>query len=436
MKMRVHIGSARTIAVSLLALIFLAFPAANTLAERGAAVPGAPVTDSEKLQFLYEQNGAFYYETFDGRIAVAEREGGIISGVPDYEWWYGCSPTSAGMMMGYYDREGYLGMVSGGAELESFIGPAPNANAAIASAGHINAFWDGYGVANDPNPASHPTNDSLADFMGTNKWQLCGNVGGSTSWWYWNDGHPWTPADSAAYSVDGCEGIWGVDAYVNWRGFDRENVTNQRPETPDIWPSGMTLTEFQAEIDADRPVIIHVEGHSMTGYGYVGATMYVSDTWDPKPHTMTWGGQYDGRNHRGVSTLTVTGWKEAYAGLQLTEEDVDLLRRYRDEVLVKNTEGNLYQRLAYADSEKALAILEANPELQQRAGNILAQSLPDVEAVLAGGTGVVHAAPVVSFLNDYADEATLRHKLMAAVVKYRLLRAQRTGDTFLGFEVH
>ena len=24
---------------------------------------------------------------------------------PSYGWWYGCSPTSAGMMMGYYDQK-------------------------------------------------------------------------------------------------------------------------------------------------------------------------------------------------------------------------------------------------------------------------------------------------------------------------------------------
>ena len=26
-----------------------------------------------------------------------------LPNAPDYEWWYGCSPTSAGMMMGFYD---------------------------------------------------------------------------------------------------------------------------------------------------------------------------------------------------------------------------------------------------------------------------------------------------------------------------------------------
>ena len=36
-------------------------------------------------------------------------EATIPGGAPDYEWWYGCSPTAAGMLMGHYDINGYGG---------------------------------------------------------------------------------------------------------------------------------------------------------------------------------------------------------------------------------------------------------------------------------------------------------------------------------------
>ena len=36
-------------------------------------------------------------------------QGGVNLNGPSYGWWYGCSPTSAGMMMGYYDQKGYGG---------------------------------------------------------------------------------------------------------------------------------------------------------------------------------------------------------------------------------------------------------------------------------------------------------------------------------------
>jgi hypothetical protein len=102
-----------------------------------------------------------YYQAPDGRILVAEQLGGILSNAPDYNWWYGCSATSAGMMMGYYDIHGYDGLgypnlVPGGtAELDTYPSGAPSgtyiAQAAIASDGHIADFWIGYG-SSDPDP--------------------------------------------------------------------------------------------------------------------------------------------------------------------------------------------------------------------------------------------------------------------------------------------
>ena len=29
---------------------------------------------------------------------VAHSQGGVLSGAPDYDWWHGCSPTSAGRL--------------------------------------------------------------------------------------------------------------------------------------------------------------------------------------------------------------------------------------------------------------------------------------------------------------------------------------------------
>ncbi|MDY7002187.1 MAG: hypothetical protein SVS15_10460, partial [Thermodesulfobacteriota bacterium] len=43
-------------------------------------------------------------------LLVAHQQGAVTLNGPDYDWWHGCSPTSAGMMMGYYDREGYGGL--------------------------------------------------------------------------------------------------------------------------------------------------------------------------------------------------------------------------------------------------------------------------------------------------------------------------------------
>lgn len=73
-------------------------------------------------------------------------------------------------------------------------------------------------------------------------------------------------------------------------------------------PGGFTFDDFMSEIDAGRPVIIQVEGHSMLGYGYntAGSIVYIHDTWDHSGHQMTWGGAYDGLQHYGVTVIQLT----------------------------------------------------------------------------------------------------------------------------------
>jgi hypothetical protein len=419
--------------ILLLTTVLLA-PAILSASEHGAAPEGAPKTDPALLTFLHEADGAFYYQTVDGKVVVARRDGGTIAGVPDYDWWYGCTPTSTGMMMGFYDRNGFSNIVQGTAELDSFGGPAPNANAAIASSGHIADYWIGYGTEADPNPGSTRPDDSLADFMGTSKWAKCGSPDGSTWVYNWNDGHPWTPADAVAYGVAGCELISGIDRYVTSRGYPYEDLKSQYISA--IGALGMTLAQFQTEIDAARPVGVNIEGHTMMGYGYSGSTIYVNDTWSSPVHTMPWGGSYSGSPHYGCFTLTLPPWEPAYAAMDLGADAVAAFRAYRDEVLTQDVSGQLYTRFLYSNGDDALEVLHESPELQARLSEILAQNADGVHEVLAGGTGVIYdAEEVMAFLTDYARNAPWRLRILAIAVNWELQRAQRTGEPFLGFEV-
>jgi len=74
-------------------------------------------------------------------------------------------------------------------------------------------------------------------------------------------------------------------------------------------PGGFSFSDFMEEIDNGRSVIIHLEEHSMLGYGYDpdGFIIYVHDTWSPGPHTMTWGGTYGGMELMGVTCVHLTG---------------------------------------------------------------------------------------------------------------------------------
>jgi len=252
------------------------------------------------------------------------RAGGSLTNTGDYAWWYGCSPTAAGMMMGYYDRNGYQSsnydnLVPGGvAEPETYVGPPTGwgalANNAIASQGHVTDFYaGGYGASGDDLPGPWHGFNCLADFMGTSQ-DACGNWNGSTLFWWWLSGAPFTEADSFASGVWPTCGMYGIGEYVNYAGYDTSVLYNQLLPgvADDIWGAppnvlGFTLAQYQAEIDAGRPVLIHIVGHTMLGYGYVDGTntINVYDTWALGGGTMTWGGVYSDRLHYGVTVMTL-----------------------------------------------------------------------------------------------------------------------------------
>ena len=305
------------------------------------------------------------YALPDGRtVGVAVQGVGSLT-APNYDWWYGCSPTSAGMMMGYYDINGYAGLdydnlVPGGvAEMNTFGNPSALANSAIASSGHIADFWVAYGESEDtsvpPNPpyeyadpmAQNHSFDCLADFMGTSQDDILtaagylegdnDNVDGGTTFVFFNDGSKTRPADLAGTGWDIADGMFGMGEYVSYAGYGASELYTQLTENMGL-TYGFTFAEFMTEIDNGRPVLVHVEGHTMLGYGYddtAAPIILVYDTWDgtgsssgtsllpealgaavdlapgddgENPGWMLWGGAYGNeRELWGVSVFTPAG---------------------------------------------------------------------------------------------------------------------------------
>jgi hypothetical protein len=111
--------------------------------------------------------------------------------------------------------------------------------------------------------------------------------------------------------------MYGVGQYLEYAGYDAATLYNQLIPGGGVVlgsyynTTGFTWDQYVAEIDAGRPVMIQVEGHSMFGYGYGdNNTIHLYDTWSPGPHTMTWGGSYHYTgdiylDHYGVMALTI-----------------------------------------------------------------------------------------------------------------------------------
>jgi len=249
----------------------------------------------------------------DGEIAWY-KEGLIVKipGETNYQWWYGCSATSAGMEIGYYDRHGFDDLVLGGFA-EPFTFPSTEGTwnylvqYAIATPGHVNDFYSGGYLASGDDSYTTRDFDCLADFMGTSQDNLSaitgGNVNGGTTFFYYTDNSPLTESDIFALGVDyyNASGMYGLKEYLTWAGYDASTLYNQRIYGYDGIQEGFTYEQFKAEIDAGRPVLVHVKGHTMFGYGY-GETdipgseyVYVNDTWTPggwNPGFLYWGEGY------------------------------------------------------------------------------------------------------------------------------------------------
>ncbi len=270
-----------------------------------------------QVELIRHQQGPTPYPGAQVELIRHQQSAINLSSAPDYKWWYGCSPTSAGMMMGYYDINGYGGLrydnlVPGGnAELTNYGNPLAIANNAIASSGHIADFWVGYGQSgNDPNPGTNRSPDSLADFMGTSQ-DAHGNVDGGTTFWYANNGAATTIGNLLGWSVEDSSGLYGMYEYMNYAGYTTDGGSFYNQYIIEAGKTyGFSWADYLAEIDAGRVVMIHVEGHSMFGYGYDLATgeVILNDTWTENPeHRMVWGASYSGMEHYGVSCFTPEG---------------------------------------------------------------------------------------------------------------------------------
>jgi len=91
------------------------------------------------------------------------------------------------------------------------------------------------------------------------------------------------------------------------RGYTVTTCYNQTIYGYEGLTQGFTFDQYKAEIDANRPVLIHVEGHTMVGFGYDSSnqTIYIKNTWDYSTHTMTWGEDYNDMTHYAVTVLNL-----------------------------------------------------------------------------------------------------------------------------------
>ncbi len=262
-------------------------------------------------------------------IAYPTRSAVMLSNVPAFSWCFGCSATSAAMAAGYYDNNGYPNMYTG--PTNGGVCPLDNSSwpdvvisgetrdqcplsathdglDGRTTRGHVDDYW----IVSDnagPDPwiangwTQHSWESCTADYMGTSQ-STYENVDGGTTFYF-------SPNGSPLYDYTGCEpgridGCHGLREFFESRGYDVVNNYSQRIYGYNGNTQGFTLSQYRAEIDEGRAVLIHVVGHTMLGVGYESGSsdiIYLHNTWDYSLHSMSWGGSYSGMQHSGMTVV-------------------------------------------------------------------------------------------------------------------------------------
>ncbi|MEI7500814.1 MAG: hypothetical protein WCK84_10250, partial [Bacteroidota bacterium] len=276
-------------------------------------------------------------DNFRMPVASPTRGSVVLSDVPGYSWSFGCSPTAAAMMTGYYDRTGYSNMytgptnggiapldnsswgsvvINGETRSQCPISATRNGVDGRATRGHVDDYWVSYGSSN-PDPyitngwTQHIYGDCTGDYMKTNQ-SAYNNTDGSTWFYYIENGSPYSGPGN--YNDDG---LYGLKQFFQSRGYSVVGFFTQLILGYGGNIFGFTFAQYKQEIDAGRPVLIQVVGHTMLGYGYndAGSTIYLHDTWDYSEHSMTWGGYYSTMQHWGVGVIQLSCSAPAQPGV-------------------------------------------------------------------------------------------------------------------------
>jgi len=253
--------------------------------------------------------------------------------VPAFNWVFGCSSVSAAMIAGYYDRNGYSNIYTG--PTNGGVMPLNNSswsswsdgyttypNLPLAAShqgvdgrvgrGSIDDYWVQYdSPANDPYIANgwaqHTWGDAIGDYMKTSQ-SGYSNTDGSTKFYnFTKSADPLTCSFMAdpRVNISSRDGTYGRKLFYEARGYTVTDCYNQ--STDNIIAGGFSFAQFKAEIDAGRPVLLNLAGHSIVGVGYndLNQTVYIHDTWDYQNHVMTWGSSYLGMQLLSVSIVNL-----------------------------------------------------------------------------------------------------------------------------------
>ncbi|MDD3153451.1 MAG: AIDA repeat-containing protein, partial [Victivallaceae bacterium] len=259
-------------------------------------------------------------------LASSAAEVLLPNAMPEAEYMYGCTATAMGMLLGYYDLYGYSNssfsnLIEGTITVDSrgSDGDAYNMNEFssvlgrfIASEEYVGRFFEttpeteleytfvGGGVDSGISELNVSEWNCLADYLGTGQYWR-GQTDYATCLFYATLERELASTNTITVSAGGVSRtmysrdtgmMYGLYLYVNSRGYSLDAAKSGTFKV-DGNGGSFTFEKYMAEIDAGRPVIVSIEGHSMIGYGYDADTREIifDDTYR-HDQRMSWNGSY------------------------------------------------------------------------------------------------------------------------------------------------
>ncbi len=306
--------------------------------------------------------------------------------MPQAEYMYGCCPTATAMLLGYYDLYGYRGkdlsnLIEGDVELNArgTDGDIYNMNAFDTVLGNATATQDyvyrfvsreDIGTIIDDFQAIVPTTpeeeleysfvnngegpdirtdvwNCLADYLGTGQfWH--GNTNLSTSYQdlmleqILNDNEMQMIADGETertVAMRYSDLQYGLYLYAQDKGYALDmKVTGTH--MVDVIGGDFTFNDYMKEIDAGRPVLVIINEHIMTGYGYNAETQeIIFDDCYEADQRMVWNGVYNFADEdRHLESIATLGFMSTDANIDLAVMAID---GASDKTIISTTEDAL-----------------------------------------------------------------------------------------------
>jgi hypothetical protein len=233
---------------------------------------------------------AFTQQSTTGPIPPADMDLGlrppsrsqhVISDVPHYLWRHGCGPTALGMVIGFWDANGFPNLVAGTAATQTEAVDAMiaddqgNPNCSSPQSNHYRDYACPVDYAPSPlqtdrseTGGAHVDN-CVADFM-------------LTSRSYYGNYYGWS---------------WFSDIEIAFRNYVNLMMPEAGPGSHSMPYENFSWQDYKNEIDDRRPVVLLVDSdadgstdHFITGIGYDDANMLYAayNTWDSAVHWYLW----------------------------------------------------------------------------------------------------------------------------------------------------